>query len=169
MKKLAVRLERCTGCGRCEVECMAEHSDVKNYILARLSAPQPNTRIFVDSIYGDRAVPLVCRHCHEAPCVSACMSGCMQKDPVTGIVTNMGHEQQCVGCWMCIMACPYGVILPSQDVVEVGSSLFPVATKCDFCPNRDEPACVAGCPNEAIQVIDWVDIGDPLEQMGGPG
>lgn len=153
MKKLAVRLERCTGCKRCETECMAEHSERKSYLLATWSKPRPVTRIYVESLPGDRAVPIVCRHCHEALCVSACMSGCMQKDPETGVVTNMGHEQQCVGCWMCIMACPYGVISPSQDVVEVGSP-FPLAVKCDFCPNRDTPACVAGCPNNAIEVIE---------------
>jgi carbon-monoxide dehydrogenase iron sulfur subunit len=154
MKKLAVRLERCTGCKRCETECMAAHSEAESYVLATLSAPQRCPRIFVDTARGDRAVPIVCRHCHEALCVSACMTGCMQKDPVTGIVTNMGHEQQCVGCWMCIMACPYGVIVPAQEVAEVRGGAFPVAYKCDFCPNRDQPACVAGCPNLAIEVIE---------------
>jgi anaerobic carbon-monoxide dehydrogenase iron sulfur subunit len=154
MKKLAVILERCTGCKRCELECMAEHTDSKSYIFAKFATPEPLTRVFVESVPGDRAVPVVCRHCHEALCVSACMSGCMQKDPLTGVVTNMGHEQQCVGCWMCIMACPYGVILPSQDIVATGKSPFPLAIKCDFCSNRDTPACVAGCPNHAIDVVD---------------
>jgi anaerobic carbon-monoxide dehydrogenase iron sulfur subunit len=154
MKKLMVSLERCTGCKRCETECMAEHSDTKNYIMARRATPQPVTRIFIEVATGDRAVPVVCRHCHEALCVSACMSGCMQKDPVTGVVTNMGHEQQCVGCWMCIMACPYGVILPSQDVVEAKRAPFALALKCDFCPNRATPACIAGCPNDALSVTE---------------
>lgn len=154
MKKLAVRLERCTGCKRCETECMVEHSGQKSYLAATWSSPRPVPRIYVDSLTGDRAVPVVCRHCHEALCVSACMSGCMQKDPETGVVTNMGHEQQCVGCWMCIMACPYGVIAPSQDAVEAGQNRFALALKCDFCPNRQTPACVAGCPNYALEVVE---------------
>jgi len=117
-------------------------------------APAPIARILVEAGGDGRAVPLVCRHCHEALCVSACMSGCMQKDSETGIVTNMGHEQQCVGCWMCIMACPYGVITPSQDVATIGGSPFAQAVKCDFCPQRDTPACVEACPNNAIEVLD---------------
>lgn len=158
MKRLSVRLERCTGCMRCEIACMAEHSASGDYYAARaMSAagtePAPIARILVESGGNGRAVPVVCRHCYEALCVSACMAGCMQKDPETGLVTNMGHEQQCVGCWMCVMACPYGVITPSQDVVAVGAGPFALAVKCDFCPLRDTPACVEGCPNDAIEVL----------------
>ncbi len=94
-------------------------------------------------------MPVVCRHCQEPLCVSACMSGCMQKDPLTGVVNNMGHEQKCVGCWMCIMACPYGVINPSFNSSEEG---FTQALKCDFCPDREKPACVTACPNKAIEL-----------------
>ncbi|MGM0365785.1 MAG: 4Fe-4S dicluster domain-containing protein [Actinomycetota bacterium] len=153
MKKLKIHLERCSGCKRCELECMAEHSDSKNYAQATISGPEPKTRIFVES-ESQRPVPLVCRHCQEPLCVSACMAGCMQKDPDTGVVSNMGHEQKCVGCWMCIMACPYGVINPSLDTAQVKGNTFAQALKCDFCPQRDNPACVEGCPNEAIEVSD---------------
>jgi len=153
MKKLTVISERCTGCKRCEMACIAEHSDTKSYIFASLNGFEPKTRIFVDSVIN-KPVPVVCRHCDDPQCVSACMAGCMQKDPITGIVTNMGHEQKCVGCWMCIMACPYGVISPSFDIVQAGKSEFAQAIKCDFCPNRDTPACVEGCPNEVLAVAD---------------
>lgn len=151
MKKLTVNLERCAGCKRCELACIEEHSTQKNYILAMSGVPEPKTRIFVESI-NDRPIPVVCRHCNEALCVSACMAGCMQKDPVTGIVNNMGYEQQCVGCWMCIMACPYGVISPSFDVVQTQKSAFAQALKCDFCPERETPACIAACPNDVLEV-----------------
>ncbi|OGX46222.1 MAG: hypothetical protein A3G38_01840 [Omnitrophica WOR_2 bacterium RIFCSPLOWO2_12_FULL_51_8] len=150
MKRLMVKLERCSGCKRCELACMEEHSAQKNYCLATLGAPEPKTRIFVESI-NDRPMPVVCRHCNEPLCVSACMAGCMQKDPVTGIVNNMGHEQQCVGCWMCIMACPYGVINPSFDVAQTGKNAFAQALKCDFCPERETPACVVACPNDVLE------------------
>lgn len=153
MKRLGIELERCSGCKRCELACMEEHSDEKNYVLATLGDVEPKTRIFMDSI-NDRPVPIVCRQCEEALCVSACMAGCMQKDPVTGIVTNMGHEQKCVGCWMCIMACPYGMINTSFDVVKAGKNTFAQALKCDFCPDRKIPACVDACPNEALEVED---------------
>jgi len=151
MKKLNVRLERCTGCKRCETACMAAHSEAADYVRIRATGEAAVPRLFVEPVPGERAVPVVCRHCHEPLCVSACMAGCMQKDPQSGIVTNMGHEQQCVGCWMCIMACPYGVITPGG---QAGPQGFQVALKCDFCPNRDTPACVEACPNYAIESVD---------------
>ncbi len=130
---------------------MAEHSDPGDYALATLTGPEPKTRIFIESVH-EKPVPLVCRHCKDALCVSACMAGCMQKDPVSGVVTNQGHEQKCVGCWMCIMACPYGVINPSLDMIEWGKNAFAQALKCDFCPSREIPACVEACPNEVLVV-----------------
>lgn len=154
MKKLSVKLDKCTGCKRCEQACIGEHSASKNYIGALFEAVGQPTRIFVETATDERAVPIVCRHCTEALCVTACMAGCMQKDPQTGIVSNMGHEQKCVGCWMCIMACPYGVISAFDDSGNRQSNRFSVAVKCDFCPDRDTPACVAACPDEAIAVID---------------
>ena len=49
-----------------------------------------------------------------------------------------------VGCYTCIMACPYGAVMPSDD----GS----VIQKCELCLNNStgSPACVKGCPNQAI-------------------
>jgi len=151
MKKLSVQLDRCTGCKRCETACMAAHSAAGDYVLARFTGEAVAPRLFVEAVPGEKAVPVVCRHCHEALCVSACMAGCMQKDPETGLVSNQGHEQKCVGCWMCIMACPYGVIVPGAPAAD--PSAFQVAIKCDFCPKRDTPACVEGCPNRAIEVV----------------
>ena len=145
MKKLYLRIERCSGCKRCELACMEEHRDI--------DADKPRTRIFVESI-NDRPVPVVCRHCKDALCVSACMAGCMQKDDSSGIVTNQGYPQKCVGCWMCVMACPYGVISQSDSGVVSESSSFDQAIKCDLCPKKDTPACVSACPNEVIELRD---------------
>jgi len=151
MKKLTVRAERCTGCKRCEIACIEEHSGAKSYGTSVKETPAPKTRIFVEPV-GNRPLPLVCRHCQDALCVSACMAGCMQKDPVTGVVTNTGHEQKCVGCWMCVMACPYGVINMSLDSAGTAQAVFAQAVKCDLCPKRGTPACVEACPNEVLGV-----------------
>lgn len=152
MRKLTVNKKDCTGCMRCEQACAAEHSRSKDMAHSTMETPEPKPRIFIE--YSTGPVPLVCRHCTEAPCVSACMAGCMQKDPETGIVDNMGHEQKCVGCWMCVMACPYGVITPSMDTVGAGNGAFALARKCDLCPDRDTPACVESCPMNVLDVED---------------
>jgi len=151
MKRLVVDLQRCSGCKRCELACALEHSSSKEYLDVFKSKDGLKPRIFVESI-GDRPVPVVCRHCADPLCVSACMAGCMQKDIQSGVVNNQGYEQKCVGCWMCIMACPFGVILTSSIDSKASDCTFPQAIKCDFCPNKATPACVEACPNEVLTV-----------------
>jgi len=68
----------------------------------------------------------------------------MQKDAETGIVIN--DINRCIGCWTCILACPYGVIMRDYDNKKV-------ASKCDLCIESNiEPACVKNCPNEALYI-----------------
>jgi len=80
------------------------------------------------------------RHCEDPPCVIACLSGAMQIDEENGLV--MHDAEKCMGCWTCIMVCPYGAIR-----MDISGK---VVAKCDLCPGLDVPACVANCPNEAL-------------------
>jgi carbon-monoxide dehydrogenase iron sulfur subunit len=50
--------------------------------------------------------------------------------------------EKCIGCWTCIIACPYGALTRDK-----GNR---VVVKCDFCSEHDVPICVANCPNEAL-------------------
>ncbi len=149
MKKISIFLENCVGCKRCELACITAHSNSKDIILSLNEVPKPKTRIFVENINGT-AVPMICRHCKEPACVDACITGSMQKDPTTGIVNNMDHDQECIGCWMCIMACPYGVI-NKTDYLNKSNMRFGKSLKCDLCPDLNEPACVSACPNEVLE------------------
>ena len=47
------------------------------------------------------------------------------------------------GCYTCIMACPYGAVMPSENGA---------IQKCELCTKNAGglPACVKGCPNKAI-------------------
>lgn len=144
MKRVYAKEEVCAGCGLCEVYCIAAHSKYKNDLVKtfKMEHPRPVTRVIVET---NRPVSfaLQCRHCEEANCTKACITGAMQKDPVTGIVTN--EEERCVGCWTCILSCPYGAI--SRN--EAGKK---VASKCDLCSETgSEPACVTNCPNNALK------------------
>jgi carbon-monoxide dehydrogenase iron sulfur subunit len=141
MKKIYVREEYCMGCRLCEIHCLVEHSKSKKIIKAyKEEFPRAVPRVIVEQA-GPLSFALPCRHCEEAPCVGACITGAMHRDKTTGAVVN--DQDRCVGCWSCIMVCPFGVIL--RDVKE-----RKVATKCDLCPDRDVPVCVAACPNEAL-------------------
>lgn len=144
MKKIFVLKEKCAACLGCVVACTLAHEPSPFY--SAVSNLEPG-RISVQAV-GEKPVPLVCHHCEDPVCVSACMSGAMQKDLDTGIVSNEGNLQKCVGCWMCVMACPHGVITPKQKDGQK------IAVKCDLCKNRSQPACLEACPNGAIVYMD---------------
>lgn len=138
MKEIFVNLERCMGCRSCQIACAVEHSAAKNLCAAAAETPAPRYRLFVERAESLN-VPLTCRHCDPAPCLEACIAGAIRRDS-RGLVVH--QEDRCVGCWTCLMVCPYGVVgrRPEKKV----------AVKCDGCPDRDEPACVAACPTKAL-------------------
>ncbi|MBU7008415.1 4Fe-4S dicluster domain-containing protein [Phosphitispora fastidiosa] len=142
MKRVYAKEDVCAGCKLCEVYCTAAHSQYPNDIVkAFKKGVPPLSRVIVEE---NRPVSfaLQCRHCAEAPCTKACITGAMYRDPETGIVTN--DEDRCVGCWTCVLACPFGAIRRDESGKKV-------ASKCDLCSRGDGvPACVANCPNEAL-------------------
>ncbi len=119
--------------------CAVEHSKSKSLYGAISEKPLPLRRLYVEQADGQK-MPLVCRHCEDAPCAAVCTSGAMRQDPSTGIVVR--DVERCVGCWMCAMICPYGVIGRQKDAR--------VAVKCDRCCSRPEPACVEACPTHTL-------------------
>lgn len=139
MKEIFVRLDRCQGCKSCEIACAVEHSASKNLYEAVSEKPLPVRRLYVEIAEGLK-IPLICRHCEDAPCVAVCRTGAMSKDPILGFVDR--DAARCVGCWMCAMICPYGVIGGQLEVRK--------AVKCDRCKDLEEPACVHACPTRAL-------------------
>jgi carbon-monoxide dehydrogenase iron sulfur subunit len=81
-----------------------------------------------------------CQHCPDAPCVASCISGSMQQSEENGRVFN--DLDLCVGCWMCVMACPYCALIPLVEERKV--------LKCDQCLLIEQPACVWACPTNAL-------------------
>jgi len=140
MKRVYVKEEVCIGCGLCQVYCQVEQSQSKDLIKAfKKETPRPLPRVHVERNV-EISFPIQCRHCAEPWCVYSCLTGAMHKDPVSGMVSV--DMEKCVGCWTCIVACPYGALsrdLNSKTVI-----------KCDLCPGREIPACVLNCPNEAL-------------------
>jgi carbon-monoxide dehydrogenase iron sulfur subunit len=142
MKRVYVKEEACIGCGLCQVYCQVEHSRSKDIIKAFLrETPEPLPRIRVET-NEDICLAIQCRHCTEPWCVYSCPTGAMHKDPVTGMVCI--DPEKCIACWTCIIACPYGALTK-----DIGNK---TVVNCDLCPERELPACVANCPNEALVV-----------------
>jgi len=155
MKRLFVIKELCNGCMNCVVACQKAHADSEFYAPIRDSEP---TRIHLQ-VVEKSPVPLVCCHCEEPACVKACITGAMRKDEQTGIVSNEFDLGKCVGCWMCVMACPFGVISPKQD------GDHKIAVKCDLCRHRGSPACVESCPHNAIVYMEEEELAEYKRQQ----
>jgi carbon-monoxide dehydrogenase iron sulfur subunit len=142
MRRVYVKDEVCIGCGLCEVYCRVEHSQSKDLVKAfkkETACALPRTRVERNM---EISFPIQCRHCAEPWCVYSCITGAMHKEPTNGKVSV--DMQKCIGCWTCIVACPFGAIrrnLTSKTVI-----------KCDLCPGREIPACVVNCPNEALML-----------------
>lgn len=143
MKRVYPKEDACIDCKLCEVACLVEHSESKDIFKAYREAPRTLSKAFVEED-GPNSISIQCRHCTDAPCIDACITGAMQRaDEDSPVIVD---REKCVGCWMCIMACPFGAI--QRDVRK--KDKHKASSKCDLCPGRNIPACVEICPNRAL-------------------
>ena len=137
-----VDLDACSGCKACVSACHSLNGldDGETWrsvgLLHGLDpiAPQLQT------------VTTACHHCVDPACLNGCPVDAYEKDPITGIVSHL--DDQCIGCQYCTLMCPYEV-----PVYDAGRG---IVRKCDLCRDRldvgEAPACVQGCPTDAIAV-----------------
>jgi len=137
MKRIYVNEMWCLGCHLCEYYCAYANSGVQDMVKA-LKDKQIKSRITVEQ-RGTISFAVNCRHCTEPLCVKSCIGGAItSKDGVIVI-----DQSRCVLCYSCIMACPYGALIPAVEGVM---------QKCELCTtnSQGQPACIQGCPNKAI-------------------
>ncbi len=139
MKKLYYDVKKCLACRSCEIACALSHANSAklSQALKEETVSLPRKKI---SAANRKNYPVSCRHCKEPSCVDACMAAALRVDPATGMVIH--DRERCVGCWMCVMVCPYGAIRPDLK------SRVPL--RCDKCRDKEEPACLKSCPTGAI-------------------
>ncbi|MCD6551164.1 MAG: 4Fe-4S dicluster domain-containing protein [Thermotoga sp.] len=145
VRRILIREEYCIGCKLCEINCVAAQVGTGNLIkIFRYEPELPEPNVIVEE-HDYVTFALQCRNCDDPSCLKACMTGAMYRDPKTGAIRV--NQEKCVGCWMCIMACPFGAVRRSTKEKKV-------ASKCDLCIDRGTPACVEGCPNEALVLVE---------------
>lgn len=130
--------EVCDGCGACVTSCQQAHG-----------LPEGSIAGIQIVTIGEQHIPIVCHNCEDAPCVTACMPGCRYKDEATGrIITDY---DRCVGCWMCVMLCPFGAI---QRIPTLEGEHHGVALKCDSCVDKMKMPCIAACKPKGLKEAD---------------
>ena len=128
MKRIKIDRSKCIGCLTCVTACVVSHDSCDS-----------RNRVTIDS--KTKAAPIFCRHCDRPECVYTCMTGAMSKNKETGLVEY--NKDHCASCYMCIMACPYGVL-------KADSRMHKEIMKCDGCKSHGTAQCVAKCPMGAI-------------------
>lgn len=130
MERINIDRSKCISCLTCVSACRFSHDEIDSRNRVVMSSDGVNSPIF-------------CRHCDQPECVYTCMTGSMYIDSETGYVQY--DKDHCASCYMCIMACPYGVL--KADSI-VGKEI----KKCDMCVNHASGTaqCVDNCPMGAI-------------------
>ncbi|MHB8928313.1 MAG: 4Fe-4S dicluster domain-containing protein [Bacillota bacterium] len=143
MQRIYAKQEVCIACRLCEVYCAASHAEGRDLVRAwRGKGTRPIPRVKVEE-NRPFAAAIQCHHCEEPACVYACLSGSMRR---LADGTVQSDPDRCIGCWTCVLACPYGAISRSGGEK-------PTVVKCDLCPGLAIPACVANCPNGALEMV----------------
>ena len=128
-----INMANCYGCQTCQVACKSEQGTAPAVSWRRVR--QFNTEHPV----SHATLSMGCNHCQNPQCLVNCPVGAYKKLE-NGIVYQ--EHGKCIGCRMCVMACPYGV--PQYDPEEGKSS------KCSYCKERIDaglqPRCVEACP-----------------------
>ena len=147
-------MTRCIGCRACQVVCKDKnrlevgtlYREVHTYSVGEFPSVQAYSYSFG------------CNHCEEPICLKNCPTGAIYKAEDGTVIQD---QSKCIGCRMCVMSCPYG---QPKFIEELG-----VSGKCDGCYGLrqagGEPACVAGCPNRALEFGDI----DELRAKHGEG
>jgi len=128
---LVVDYKKCTGCRNCEMACSVAHAQASN--------PAKSAVRVVRGAQEGLNVPIICQQCEKPACANTCPVQAISRDEKTGALVT--DYNLCVGCRMCMVACPLGAV--AFDVDQRHS------IKCDLCGGV-EPWCVRYCEPGAL-------------------
>ena len=163
---MVIDVNRCVACSTCVVGCKVENNLPKDMWWNKVINEGGENPDSPAGTYGGEmsmhSYTLACQHCDDPACVAVCPAGATYKDTETGIVLQ--EADKCIGCGLCLEACPYDVRKLQEDepvyysdfgfgAANVPQHVAGTAEKCTFCYHRvkdgDVPFCVEVCPGRA--------------------
>ena len=154
-------LDRCVGCHACTVACKLEHGVPIGRYWNRVVRVGPTPKEGGSGNWPDVDMfffNMSCQHCANPQCVEVCPTGASAKLE-NGIVRI--DPEVCIGCQLCVAACPYGVRYLNEDknVVE----------KCDLCADRVANGELPRCVSQCCGMARWFgDLDEGVETFKGP-
>jgi len=130
-KVMTVDPDKCSGCRLCEMACAVTNTRMFDLTQSRIRIANFGREFF--------QFPIVCLQCDTPLCAAVCPTAAITKDEETGIVKV--SKNKCVGCRMCVLACPFGNISFSTQERK--------AIKCELCDG--DPQCVHFCVTAALE------------------
>jgi Fe-S-cluster-containing dehydrogenase component len=145
---MVIDLQKCVGCGACALACKSE-----NNTQARANGQTFN---WADFIYKEEgkfpkvsfsAIPVLCNHCSDAPCVKACpvQPKAMFK---TADGITMHNDERCIGCRRCQKACPYSATDVAKE--KAGYSVISANLGTPHQASRDASEMIPGCTASGV-------------------
>ena len=126
-------VDRCIGCEACFVACKEENKVAPGI--------QWNKIRRIENV-GKRVINyyrVSCQHCEDPACMKVCPAKAISKGPHGEVLVD---HKKCIGCRMCLAACPYGAPLFNEDgrTGYFGDKV---------------PACVENCSTKALTLVDY--------------
>ena len=130
---------KCDGCRECETACAEKHNGTRSIGRKRIGI------VSAGPVHGDGKgivhVPSTCQQCEDPPCMAICPKKAIRREHNPERVVL--DPALCVGCTMCVSACPTGSMSFAHDVG--------LAYKCELC--EGDPECVRVCDRKALEYL----------------
>ena len=155
---IAINLDRCVGCHTCALSCKMQNNVPDGMLWNRVLTEGCERFDSAEGTYPNLSrtyLPLACQHCENPACERVCPTGATYKDDKGRVEIDY---DKCIGCRMCMAACPYGARI---QIKKTG-----VIEKCRFCWYEGEPGnpprCVGTCISGARL---FGDLDDPQSEI----
>lgn len=145
-KVLIIDPGKCTDCRICELVCSFYHNKSFNPRRSRISVLRDDEKAI--------SIPMVCQQCDTPLCQEACPADAIHRHGATRAM--LIDYNKCIGCNLCIVACPFGGV--SIDL------LTSKVMKCDFCDGN--VWCAKYCPRKAIEYVLADKVGIARKKVG---